>query len=300
VEADLIGDSSADLIIRLAGNLNLTAANFALTSAQYETDIAPFTTIASFQTSQAALDQVAGGYSILDSAANIQPNFAALEADAGHIDAVTLTSGAISVNAATFAADQAVLNEIIGGFAVADTGANIQAQIGALEQDAGAIKSVTLSDSTAGSPDVLTLTAANVAADAAALGKIVSPYVLDATSAASATLTGFGAGLTIAIGAGVGTVTGGAAGDVFYFSSKFGATEITDFSKYSASSRPDTISLSTSDFANWSTLLADGRQLGANTVFTATDGCSLTVDGVSLTSLQHASPALQAEFKFHA
>jgi hypothetical protein len=35
-------------------------------------------------------------------------------------------------------------------------------------------------------------------------------------------------------------------------------------------------------------------------VFTAADGASLTLDGVSLTSLQNASAALKAEFKFHA
>jgi serralysin len=300
VEADLVGDSSADLYIRLTGLVNLTAANFDLTTAQYQADIAPFTTIASFLTSQSMLDQVAGGYSIVDSAANVQSVLGALEADEGNINAVTLTSGAISVNVATFVADQAILNDIVGGFAVADTGANVQAQMGALQQDASAIKSVTLTDSTAGSPDVLILSAANAATDAAALGKIASPYVLDATTATSATLTGFGSGLTINVGAGVNTVTGGGAGDVFYFSSNFGATEVTDFGKYASTTKADTLSLSTSDFANWSTLLADGRQVGANTVFTAGDGARLTLDGVSLAGLQHASAGLQAEFKFHA
>jgi hypothetical protein len=40
VEADVIGDSSPDLEIRLAGDINLTAANFALTAAQSATDLA--------------------------------------------------------------------------------------------------------------------------------------------------------------------------------------------------------------------------------------------------------------------
>jgi hypothetical protein len=40
VEADVVGDSSADLEIRLMGDINLTAANFALTAAQSAADLA--------------------------------------------------------------------------------------------------------------------------------------------------------------------------------------------------------------------------------------------------------------------
>jgi hypothetical protein len=257
--------------------------------------------MASFQASRAALDQVAGGYSIVDSAANIQPNLAALQADASHIASVSLTSGVVTVNVAAFLAEQAVLNKIVGGFAVADTGANVQAQLGALEQDAGQIKSVTLNDSTAASPGVLTLKAADARADAAILAKVASPYVLETIATTGATLAGHGVGLTIDIdNLGVSTITGGAGGDEFYFSPHFGNATITDFAQYSSGAKPDVLLLSTTDFANWSTLLADGRQLGANTVFTAADGSSLTLDGFSLSALQHASPALQAEFKFHA
>jgi hypothetical protein len=308
VEADMVGDSSADLFIRLGGVLNLTAANFALTTAQYNAAIASYTSVASFQTSQSALNQVAGGFSIVDSLANVQANLAALQADAGHINAVTLTGGTISVNAATFAADRAILDKIVGGFAVADTGANVLTRISALQQDAANVTSVTLSNATSAAPAVLMMSASNAAADAAILAKIVSPYVLDAMSSSMTTVTGHGSGLTIAIngtpastlGQTRNLITGGGAGDTFYFSANFGAAEITDFGKYQSTAAPDTISLSTKDFANWATLLADGRQVGANTVFTAADGASLTLDGVSLTSLQNASAALKAEFKFHA
>ncbi len=307
VEADLVGDSSADLEIRLSGLLNLTAANFALTNAQYQADIAPYTTMASFLTSQSSLDQVAGGYSIVDSLANIQPNLAALNADASNINAVTSTSGVIAVNAATFAADQTILNKFVGGFAVVDTGANIQAQIDALGNDSAAITSVTMSDTTASSPDVLSLSTAEAANDAAILAKITAPYVLDVVGASGATATGHGSGLTIDIGAnGIGasaaplTITGGAKGDAFYFSANFGTAQITDFASFEYNSSPDVISVSTQDFANWTTLVADGHAKGANTTFVAADGASLTVDGISLASFQRPSAALQSEFKFHA
>uniref|UniRef100_UPI003F997594 hypothetical protein n=1 Tax=Rhodoblastus sp. TaxID=1962975 RepID=UPI003F997594 len=299
VEADLVGDSTPDLEIRIQGLVNFTAANFALTDAQYEADTAPYTTIATFLTSQSSLDQVPGGYSIVDSGANILANLAGLETDAGNINAVTSTSGVVSVNAATFLADQTILNKFSGGFAVVDTGANIQAQIGALENDAGPITSVTLSDSTSATPDVLSLSTASAASDAAILAKITSPYVLAEPNSGGTTLVGSGSGLIIQVNAGDTLVTGGGAGDTFDFSAQFGAAQITDFAKYWSAANPDTISLSTSDFANWATLLADGHQVGANTVFTAADGASLTLDGMALYNLQHSSAA-PAEFKFHA
>jgi hypothetical protein len=309
VEADLVGDMSADLEIRLGGLQNLTAANFALTNAQYAADIAAYTTMASFLASQSSLDQVAGGYSIVDSGANILANLAALEADAGNINAVTPTDGVASVNVATFVADQTVLNKFAGGFAVVDTGANIQAQIDAMEQDAGAITSVTMSDTKAASPVVLSLSTAEAANDAAILAKIAAPYVLDVNSASGATVTGHGSGLTIDIGAGGGvsgptgtttTITGGGKGDTFYFSANFGAAQITDFEPYVNGATPDTISLSTTDFANWSTLLADGHASGNTTTFVAADGANLTLVGVPLYNMQHFSAAQQAEFQFHA
>ncbi|WP_294541429.1 M10 family metallopeptidase C-terminal domain-containing protein [uncultured Rhodoblastus sp.] len=262
---------------------------------------------ATFAANQTILDKTTGGFAVVDKGASILAQIDALENDADNIDAVTSTNGLVAVNTATFLADQNVLDKFTGGFTVKDTGANILAQIGVLESDAGSIASVTLSDSTAGSPDVLTLSASDAAADAAILSQIVSPYILDATDASGATATGHGSGLNFLIGgaalsSGPGqpklTVTGGGSGETFLFSSNFGSVEITDFANYQGAVAPDKIYLSTADFANWPTLLAHGQQIGANTVFTAEDGASLTLDGVSLTSLT-ASGAAQTGIKFY-
>jgi hypothetical protein len=278
-------------------------------------DIAPFTTMSSFLTSRSSLDQLAGGFSIVDSLANIRTNLAALQADAGHINAVTPIDGVIAVDVATFTADQPILNKFAGGFAVVDTGSAVLAQIAALQSDAGQITTVTLSDSTVAAPSILTLSAANAANDVDILANIVSPYVLAVVNASGTTVTGHGSGLTIGIaaaitassgngnGTSVGgplTITGGAKGDTFSFAAHFGVAEITDFASYYGNATPDTISLSKTDFADWATLVADGHASGANTTFVAADGASLTVDGISLSSFQHAGARLQSEFKFHA
>jgi hypothetical protein len=292
-------DTAANIVAQIgalkndAGNINAVTSTSGVAAVN----------VATFVADQTILDKFAGGFAVKDTGANVLAQIGALKNDAGHIGAVTSTSGVVAVNAATFLADQTILDKFVGGFAVGDTGANVLAQIGALEKDAGAIASVKLSDSTAGSPDVLTLSASNAANDADALAKITSPYILDAIGTSGTAVTGHGSGITINIGAGSQqnlTVTGGGATETFLFAANFGTVEITDCGKYASTATPDLIYLSNKDFANWSTLLADGRQDGANTMFSAADGASLTLDGVSLTSLQTASAALKAEFRFHA
>jgi hypothetical protein len=122
IDVDLVGDNSADMEIRLAGLLDLTADNFALTAAQFAAVTAPFTTMASFATSQAELDLISGGFSIVDSAANVLANLGGLAADAANIDAVTLTDvsatapALISLSASDAAADAAILADIVSPY----------------------------------------------------------------------------------------------------------------------------------------------------------------------------------------
>ena len=123
------------------------------------------------------------------------------------------------------------------------------------------------------------------------------------TASGTTSVTGYGNTLTINVGAGNGVVTGGGLNDTITVAANFGTMQITDFATHYADASHDTISLSTTDFANWATLLSDGQSSGAgnaNTTFTAADGASLTINGVSLSSFQHPSAALQADFKFHA
>jgi hypothetical protein len=127
--------------------------------------------------------------------------------------------------------------------------------------------------------------------------------VLDTTANGTTSVTGHGNGLTINVGAGAGVVTGGGLNETLIVGSNFGSMQITDFATHYSDTSHDTISLSTTDFANWATLVSEGQSSGAgnaNTTFTAADGASLTIIGVSLSSFQHPSAALQADFTFHA
>uniref|UniRef100_UPI0025E0E511 hypothetical protein n=1 Tax=uncultured Rhodoblastus sp. TaxID=543037 RepID=UPI0025E0E511 len=299
----VVSDTGANILARI-GALTSDASHI---NALNSTSGVLGVSAATFAANQTILDKTTGGFAVVDTGAYIMAQIGALKSDAGHISAVTSTNGPILVTSATFVADQIVLDKCAAGSAVKDTGANVLAQIATLAKDAGSIASVTLCDSTAGSPDVLKLSAANAAADAAVLAKINSPYILDTIDVSGTAATGHGSNLTFCIGgaalsSGPGqpklTVTGGGSGDTFLFTSNFGSVEITDFAKYQGAAAPDKIYLSTADFANWPTLLAHGQQIGANTVFTAGNGSSLTLDGVSLTSLT-ASGAAQTGIKFY-
>ena len=65
------------------------------------------------------------------------------EADIGHINSITGLNGTITASVATFEVDQAALNEVVGGFAISDTAANVQAGLAALQGDASQITSIT-------------------------------------------------------------------------------------------------------------------------------------------------------------
>jgi hypothetical protein len=294
-----LSDAATNLATNLAA-LNADAANIGSITALYGTYNA---TVATLQVDQAALNKIVGGVKVVDTGANIQANMAFLQGDAANIGAIQLSSGTVLVSASAFLADQTALNKIASGFAVGDTSADIQAQIDALQSDAAAVTSVTLSDSTAAAPAVLTLTAANAASDAAILAKIVSPYVLDTTTNGTMSVTGHGNGLTINVGSGASVVTGGGLNETLIVGSNFGSMQITDFATHYSDTSHDTISLSTTDFGNWTTLVSEGHSSGASnadTTFTAADGASITINGVSLSTFQHPNAALQADFTFHA
>ena len=82
-------------------------------------------------------------FAVADTAANIQVDLAALNADAANIVAITAMGGVLSVNLSTFAANQAGLNNIVGGFNVTDVVTKVQANLAALQSDASHIGAIT-------------------------------------------------------------------------------------------------------------------------------------------------------------
>jgi hypothetical protein len=92
------------------------------------------------------------------------------------------------------------------------------------------------------------------------------------------------------------TFTGGGASETFVFQPIYGSDTITDFASYLTGATHDTISLSTSEFANFAAVLAGAQNVGANTVITATNGDTLTLANMTTTALA-ANPG---DFTFHA
>ncbi len=135
-------------------------------------------------------------------------------------------------------------------------------------------------------------------------------YVGVASNVTSPTFGGSGvtantAELSYAISGGDWTITGGGTNETFTFASLFDTAEITDYGAAFNPGQTDIVSVSTAEFADWSTMLGDAAPSGvggANTTFTSTTtGDKLTLDGVTVAQLQALTP-IQAslDFKFHA
>jgi hypothetical protein len=73
---------------------------------------------------------------ITDTAANVLAGLPTLVADASHITSITATGGPVTVSTATFLADASTLDKIAGGFGIADSGANVVAQLTKINADA--------------------------------------------------------------------------------------------------------------------------------------------------------------------
>jgi hypothetical protein len=252
--------------------------------------------VATFKSEESILNQIATGFTVADSAANIEAGLPALAADASHINSITSNSGTVSAAALNFTSDEAALNKVAGGFDVSGTGANIAAIFDAMDADVAHVDSVALVGSA--SP-VLTLTQAQATADAALLGKIAAPYVLNVTNGDATTITGDASNLTIDATTGGGdTITGGGANETFVFQATFGQDAISDFSAHDLGAGHDLISLPASDFSSFAAMTSPkaATSFNGNVVIATTDGDTLTLDNLSLSALN----GLSADFKFHA
>ena len=102
---------------------------------------------------------------ITDTTADIQAGLSTLVQDAGEIASITASDGPIVVSAATFLADRAALDKLVGGFDVSDTAANVVADLDHLDDPN--ISTITISDNGQISASVAQLTA-----DATAIGDL--------------------------------------------------------------------------------------------------------------------------------
>jgi autotransporter passenger strand-loop-strand repeat protein len=239
---------------------------------------------------------------VSDTANNIQNGLATLVADTSHISSITATGGLARFSTALFAADKTTLDKIVGGFGITDSAAKVSGSLDALQGDVADIASIKFSDA---SPPTLNITSAQLTADAAALAKIVSPYILDVANAGGASsYVGYGNGLVFNIGGGgsTSTIKGGGLNESFVFAAGFKTATISEFATHGGVASNDTISLAKSDFANWATLLSDAHTgAGGSISFVSqTSGATLTLAGVSVAAFEKVGAPYQSEFTFHA
>lgn len=179
-------------------------------TAAWVAGIAPTVSVATAIANQTSLDATAGGYEVVDTAANIVANLSFLLSDISHIGAIQLTDSTtptLTLTSAQQSADAAVLAKITSPYnlnisggssvtaavaatatspvAVSDTSANVMTYLPQLQTQAaaGRITSITFTDSTT---PTLALTAAQLTADTTVLGTIVSAYNLSISSVTAA------------------------------------------------------------------------------------------------------------------
>ena len=143
----------------------------------------PVYSVSYFLANQATLDQIPGGFDILDSAANITANLDQLNDDS-HIDAIAISdNGNVGASIQQLTTDKTAIGKLQNAnlspvlLAITDTTADIQAGLSTLVQDAGEIASITASD------DPIVFSAATFLADRSALDKIVGGFDVSDTAA---------------------------------------------------------------------------------------------------------------------
>jgi RTX calcium-binding nonapeptide repeat (4 copies) len=136
-----------------------------------------------------------GTFAVSDTATNVMANITALEAlvTGSQLTAITLTDSStptISLTATQLAADSAALHVIttVYDLSISDTAANVVSNITALESFATGPQSLAITLTDSGTP-TLSLTAAQLAANSAALGMIGSAYNLSVSGVTAANAT---------------------------------------------------------------------------------------------------------------
>lgn len=150
----LLHDGAAVVVVDLVGNFVGDTFNVKAIGSTNEVavrlGVAPTTvTVAQFESEEATLNALPGGFDIADTAANIEAGLAAIEADSGPIDAIRSTGAIVTVPAASFIADEAVLDKIDGGFNISAEPAGVEADLDAIEADIGHIDAITVAPNTA-------------------------------------------------------------------------------------------------------------------------------------------------------
>ncbi len=141
--------------------------------------------VQTFNSEETSLNAIARGFDIADTGVDVASALSALQADASHVDAIDVASGAVSVTVAQFTSDETILNKISGGFDIADAAANVQADLAGLEADESRIDGIDLSSGS------VSVTVAAFQSDETVLNRISGGFdIADTAAHVQADLTG--------------------------------------------------------------------------------------------------------------
>src|SRR5262249_2973482 len=139
----------------------------------------------------------------------------------------------------------------------------------------------------AGTP-ALNLTNAQATADAGLLAKITQAYVLNVNTNGTTTTTGHGNNLTIRDVPSHDLITATGSNWTFDVGAGFGLASVAGFSTDLSGATHDEIVLAKRDFASFSALVGDSKQVGTSVVVTASNNDQLTLDNLTLAALKGA------------
>ena len=133
-------------------------------------------TVAQYLAEVPQYDEISGGFTISDIAANVSAKLNKLNLDS-NITSITLISGTISVSASTFVTYQSTLDKIVGGFSISDSASQVVPHLKQLNADTH-ITSITLTSGT------VSVSVATFAADQSTLDKIVGGFAVSGAASA--------------------------------------------------------------------------------------------------------------------
>ena len=277
-----ITDTTADIQAGLSTLVQDTGEIASITASDDPIDFSA----ATFLTDQSALDKIAGGFDVSDTAANVMADLDQLNDP--NISAITISdNGQISASVAQLTTDATAIGDLRNAnpsllLAINDTAGAVQTGLSTLVQDTGEIGSITIA-----APDYpVVVSAATFLADQSTLDKIAGGFdVSDDAASLAAALSALNADSgvdAITADSGAATLSGGAGVNVPNFSESGWATSLTiseavDYAGAFSQGLGSTLSISSADTLSLTgTTSLSGATSGAGTL--ALWGGSATID----------------------
>ena len=177
VKTVAVADTAANILSNLS-KLEAVASHLSSIAASDGKPVV--VTIAQFKADEAALDKIAGGFTIKDTAAHVNADLIAVKKDASHIDQIVATgagSGAPVLTLSQYGAAEAYYNDLASGFDISDPLAHVAAGLALLQTNSTHVREITTTNGK------LAVSVATLGSDASLLKKVVGGVTISDTGA---------------------------------------------------------------------------------------------------------------------